>query len=169
MYNYPNYEISDTIISKSEYSGNDLENLFKWKNGMNLSAKKLNSCNKNILGKEIEMNHFKKKFDQKEFNTQFFHVSAIWQIFLLHIINHVEFPIFDQHVYRAFLYFQNKTDHKLPSSKKEILKIYHEEYCEFFFKLKKATGFDSFRVDKALWTFGKLIKEYPAMKMNKPN
>jgi len=36
-------------------------------------------------------------------------MSAIWQIFLLHIIDPTNYPIFDQHVYRAHYYLEHRT------------------------------------------------------------
>ncbi len=167
LYNYPNYEKYLLLVTKTEFEKGDLRLLFNWKNGMNLSAKKEESFLKNILKEEQLLMTLKKSFDLDKFKEAFGEISTIWQIFLLHIINPTEYPIFDQHVYRAFLYIQGEVDKPLKFSKTKKLNIYFREYHPFFKSFKKlAFPHDHFQVDKALWIFGKMLKQYPGMVNN---
>ena len=49
LYSYANEEDYSNAISKKEFTTNDLKELFKWKNGMELSAKKQKSVEDKIL------------------------------------------------------------------------------------------------------------------------
>jgi len=61
--------------------------------------------------------------------------GIIWKIFLLHIIDPKRYPIFDQHVYRAYDFLtKNKTIGILSSNKRKE-DIYFSEYISFFNKL----------------------------------
>jgi hypothetical protein len=40
LYNYPNFDLYKSIVSKPEFTKEDLLSLFEWKNGMTLSSKK---------------------------------------------------------------------------------------------------------------------------------
>ena len=164
LYNYPGYEVYKSTVTKPEISKKDLRKLFTWKNGTDLSTKKENSFLSQALQHEELINELKKEFDQKKFEKTFGKMSAVWQIFLLHIIQPNECPIFDKYVYRAFRFIQNLDEKRLPSNQSERLKIFHEEYRPFFIDMVKlADEFDQFDIDKALWTFGKMIKEYPGL------
>jgi len=108
------------------------------------------------------INELKKKFDQKKFEKTFGKMSAVWQIFLLHILQPYDCPMFDKPVYRASGLYKSWGKKRLPSSQSERLTIFHEQYRPFFLEMVKlATGSDVFDIDKALWTFGKMIKEHP--------
>ena len=164
MHNYPGYEEYKFIITKPEISKKDLRKLFTWKNGIDLNTKKENSFLSRVLQHHELINELKKEFDQKKFEKTFEKMSAVWQIFLLHIIQPYQCPMFDKHVYRAFRYVQNLDEKRLPASQSERLKIFHEEYRPFFIDMVSlANEFDQFDIDKALWTFGKMIKEYPGL------
>lgn len=164
LYNYPNYQLYKSTITKSEFVEGDLRLLFDWKNGMNLSLKKEQSFLNQILQHEELIYELKKDFDQDKFEKSFGKISAVWQIFLLHIISPSYCPIFDQHVYRAFMFIQNQDEKALPFVQTAKLKIFHEQYLPFFLDmLGLADEYDHFEIDKALWTFGKMLKEYPAL------
>jgi hypothetical protein len=170
LYNYSNYEIYQSIITKSELSKGDLRSLFEWKNGMNLSIKKEHSFLNQILQQEELIYELKRDFDQDKFEKSFGKISAIWQIFLLHIIKPSYCPIFDQHVYRAFRFIQNQDEKPLPSAQTAKLKIFHEQYCPFFLDmLDLADKYDHFEIDKALWTFGKMLKKYRGLVKSQSN
>ncbi len=132
---------------------------------MNFSGKKEQSLLSQVLEHEELIHELKREFDQAKFDSTFGRMSAIWQIFLLHIIKPSTWPIFDQHVYRAFMFIQHQEDEKpLPFAQKSKLEIFHKEYCPFFLDmLELVDDYDHFEIDKALWTFGKMIKEYPEL------
>jgi len=145
-------------INQSEHSKQTLLALFEWKNRSKMSAKKTRSFNENILSKLKIINklrndpNFNEDIFLKEFNT----VSTIWKIFLLHIIKPNKYPIFDQHVYRAFCYINHQGVCELPLNNQEREKKYFDEYLPFFQQIKE--GFSIKKTDEALWTFGKFLK-----------
>ncbi len=106
----------------------------------------------------------------EEYDSHFGDISAIWRIFLYHIIQPKVLPIFDQHVYRAYAAITKLERKELPLNNKEKLRIYKEEYHPFFFDFPgmnrtndficKYTVFD---MDKALWTFGRALKNSPSL------
>lgn len=162
LYNYSDYEKYRSIVTKTFFSEGDLRTLFEWKNGMNLSSKKESSFINKILQHKDLINQLKQEFDKDKFQKSFGGISAIWQTFLLHILQPDTCPIFDQHVYRAFQYIKYRHSKELPVTRNAKLKIYSDEYKPFFSEMKKlANKHDHFEIDKALWTFGKLVKDYP--------
>ncbi|MEO8820620.1 MAG: hypothetical protein ABI267_03650 [Ginsengibacter sp.] len=164
LYNYPKYDLYKSTVTKSEFAEGDLRLLFDWKNGMNLSSKKGQSFLNQILQHQELIYELKKNFDQDKFEKSFGKISAVWQIFLLHIIRPSSCPIFDQHVYRAFMFIQNQDEKTLPFVQTAKLKIFYEQYLPFFLDmLELADEYDHFEIDKALWTFGKMLKEYPGL------
>jgi hypothetical protein len=164
IYSYSNSHLYSESISKHQFVDSDLENLFEWKNGMSLSGKKRKSFNEKIKIKLAEINDLKVNWNQLYFNNYFESLSAIWKIFLMHIIRPAEKPIFDQHVYRAFKYIEGKNHNsELENTSSTKLKIYFEEYLPFYHNLKNTSNnnFSDKQLDDALWAFGKLLKEYP--------
>ena len=78
------------------------------------------------------------------------------QNFLLHIIDPDKFPIFYQHVYRAYNFLVNRSIKEISDSNKAKL-ICYDQYSKFFNKLKSESN-DPRKIDKALWAFGKFLK-----------
>ena len=167
LYNYAGYDEYKTTVRKSELSKKDLRLLFAWKNGSDISTKKDRSFLSQLLQHQELLNELKKEFDQKTFEKNFGKMSAVLQIFLLHILQPSEYPVFDKYVYRAFRFIQNKEEKRLPSDQAKRLKIFENEYRPFFLDFcMSANAYDHFDVDKALWTFGKAIREYPGLVRN---
>jgi hypothetical protein len=161
LFNYPQVEEYQQILQLDRWTPNDLERLFVWKNNnMTLSGKKNVVYKKLILPHLRKINELRTKFDIAVFDSLFQHVPAIWRIFLLHCI-HPPYPIFDQHVYRAYLFFQGEKIHPLPYSQAGRMKIYRGEFLPFFKGLKTACPRRSAKqIDNALWAFGKFLKEH---------
>jgi hypothetical protein len=152
-------------IGRMSFDTNHIQELYTWKNGMKLSIAKQMSLDKLIIEKVDFINELKGNWDDMQFKKEFNEVSAIWQIFLKHIIKPEEFPIFDMHVYRAFKYLQLKEkDGELPFSRNEKLRIYEEEYLPFYWDLEDLMeNKNSKKLDEALWAFGKFLSNYPKM------
>jgi hypothetical protein len=150
LYTYPDYDVYQSLISKPEFEYSDLLKLFQWKNGMELSGKKSTAFEQHIASQLPLINQLKKNIDRDVFDDQFWPVGAIWKIFLLHIIDPA-FPIFDQHVYRAFAYLQLAEKKELPYASDLRLKIYDEQFLPFFFDLQDlAPGCTAKQIDNAL-------------------
>lgn len=159
LYSYSNEKIySDTII-KNELEEDDIRELFKWKNGMRLSDLKQKSLEKNIISKLAEINNFKtaNDFDIEAFQSKFNNLSAVWKIFLLHIIKPNLYPIYDQHIHRSFL-FIHKEEFSIISndniSNKEKEQFYFERYLKFI----QANKIDNLKkLDEAFFAFGQFL------------
>ncbi len=156
LYLYPFEDIYLNRINKNTFTKGDIEKLFTWKNGMKFSQKKLKTIKK-LKNKIDTINNLKREMNLEIFKSQFSDISTIWKIYLLHIINPSKYPIFDQHVFRAFIFLKTGNIREIPSSNKKKEKIYFEEYLPFFDSLNKKE-LSTKEIDEALWAFGKFLK-----------
>ncbi len=110
LYSFSNEAIYSKSIVKETLSKTDIQNLYKWKNGMKLSVLKQKSLDSKIKEKLAIINTFKRNdnIDVEVFKIEFKMVSVVWKIFLLHIIKPNKYPIYDQHIHRAFLFIHNE-------------------------------------------------------------
>ncbi len=166
LYFYPDIHFYKNI-HKTILAPHDLQELFQWKNGMNLSFKKQTSLDRKVQPLLYQINKYKneKDIDLQCFQNTFKEVSTVWKIFILHIIKPTQFPIYDQNVHRAYLYITNKEYrnfkyNSLSNKKKE--QFYFEEYLPFIEGLKFE---DVEKLDKAFFVFGQFIntKEYKSI------
>ncbi len=127
-----------------------LNHLFEWKNGGKISQRKLKSIQNNYSHNRI------KNIDELKgiYLNQNYLGGPIWNIFYVHCVKPKIFPIFDQHTYRAMFFIKEKVIKEIPKAKKEIYKIYNDEYIPFY------DNFDIERrkIDKALFTYGQYLK-----------
>ncbi len=145
-------------INKQSFNRNDIDKFYTWKNGMKINTHKQKSaCIKFIQNNLASVNRLKIKFDIIVFNSTFKNISAIWQIFLLHLIKPDNYPIFDQHVYRAHYFLLHHEIKEVPQSKKEILQYYHNIYLPFFLRLSKEVS-SKRKIDQALVGLGQFLK-----------
>jgi hypothetical protein len=145
-------------INKNPCDKDALLALFEWKNGSKLSKGKKKSFEAKIsISSKLDIiNSLKSHFELKKFLEEFKEVSTIWKIFLLHIIKPARYPIFDQHVYRAFYYIKNFKVRELSYDNKEKEKEYFEDYLPFFKQIQG--GHPIKKLDESLWSFGKFLK-----------
>lgn len=128
-------------------------NLFKWKNNRELSEKKKDSVENNYISsimKEIPARNLEEA--KAFYNAD--KKRKIWDIFWLHILNPKDFPIFDQHTYRAYCYINFNLIREIPTKKDQVGQIYFNQYIAFY---KKFGEYDNREVDKALFVFGKFL------------
>lgn len=166
LYNYQekrNLEAKyDNNIRQYPISEDNIRELFEWKNGIeNISSSKSNFVQEIVkqLPKIKELNEI---WDEAEF-IRFFDPAkgaAIWNIYLMHIVNPDQNPIFDQHVYRAYRYLQSKEIKEIGYSNRNKFALYRTEYRPFLSKLQKETNCDPREIDKAMWAFGRFLKNY---------
>jgi hypothetical protein len=159
LYQYPLEPLYNDRIHKKEYSPDDLLKLFIWKNGMNLSANKQKSFEINILPHILIINKFKEnnELDLKDFLIKFNSLTAVWKIFLLHIIRPDRFPIYDQNINRAYNYihgleFINISATSISNREKE--QFYFETYLKF---VNTINNCDLKTLDEAFFSFGQFI------------
>lgn len=130
--------------------------LYKWKNGKNLSQRKLQSIEENYFA-QLEAPGLNTIYEGiQRFNA--LNGGPIWDIFWLHINNPDLFPIFDQHTFRAYYFIEYGEIRELPEGRTQIRDIYFNYYIPFF---NEFAGVDQRMVDKALFTFGRFLKKYP--------
>jgi hypothetical protein len=82
----------------------------------------------------------------------------IWALFVAHICKPQVYPLYDQHVWRAFRNISSKgTEYpaSAPNNWSNFL-----DYSKFFQDLRKDCDIPYWKLDQALWVFGKSIKKY---------
>lgn len=125
-----------------------LEALFEWKNGMKLTKEKRASVHDNYppsFSGDVE----KRYLNHKQGG------GAIWNIFYLHCLAPLTWPIFDQHTYRAMKYLQTGKIIEIGTTNKQKYESYIQEYRPF---LKSLGQSDPRKTDKALFAFGQFLK-----------
>ena len=157
LYAYDNAVLYDKIHHKV-LSEKDIKDLYQWKNGMKLSQAKEKSLNTKIIKKIDIINSLRAttEFDLDYFLEEFKEVSVVWKVFLLHIINSSIYPIYDQHIHRAYRFINNQSSDGISASMNEgtKLKFYIEEYYPF---VKGSKIKDLKKMDEAFFAFGQFI------------
>jgi hypothetical protein len=133
-----------------------IANWFRWKNGKPLSARKTQSVRryfspKESIGPDADKGTLEKFLKRPG--------GAIWRIFWLHLQHPQHFPIYDRHVHRAMAFMLNWPSPNLeiqPSNPAKV-RTYLQSYRPFFARFE---GCDHRQVDRALWSFGRLLKKY---------
>ena len=157
LYVYDNAVLYERIHNTT-LSEDDLKDLYKWKNGMKLSKAKEKSLNAKIISKIEIVNNLRaaSNFDLEYFLKEFKQVSVVWKVFLLHILKPNRFPIYDQHVHRAYRFINNQSSNGIKASMNESvkLKFYFEEYYPF---VRQSKITDLKKMDEAFFAFGQFI------------
>ena len=157
LYVYDNAVLYERIHNTT-LSDNDLKDLYKWKNGMKLSQAKEKSLNTKIISKIEIVNNLRaaSNLDLEYFLKEFKQVSVVWKVFLLHILKPNRFPIYDQHVHRAYRFINNQSSNGIKASMNESvkLKFYFEEYYPF---VRQSKITDLKKMDEAFFAFGQFI------------
>lgn len=130
--------------------------LFQWKNGTPLSAGKLTSVQDNFVKRRVQLAQLPSDVNANDFLAYFKNGGAIWRIFWLHCWQPTRFPIYDQHVHRAMTFISNGAPEEIPQYDPRKIEAYLDRYLPFHAQF---AAIDGRAVDKALWAFGKFIKE----------
>jgi hypothetical protein len=126
-----------------------LRELFEWKNGMaNIAEKKVQSIASNYPV-EFEGDQVARYLSHRQPG------SAIWNIFYLHCLSPQEWPIFDQHVFRAMHYMKTGEIREIPTTSKGKYASYLTDYIPFW---KSFESSEARRIDMALFAHGKFLK-----------
>lgn len=159
QYSFSNEAIYSNSISKKAFTITDIQNLYVWKNGMKLSELKQKSLDGKIKWKLSIINDFKSTYelDLKVFSKEFKNLSAVWKIFLLHIIKPNTYPIYDQHIHRTFLFihkqdFSNISHTSINNKAKE--QFYFDSYLPF---IEANVIKDLKQLDEAFFAFGQFL------------
>jgi hypothetical protein len=122
--------------------------LFEWKNGSVIAKKKIESINKNyplvFNGNQEDryLNHKKGG-------------GAIWNIFYIHCLNPSQWPIYDQHTFRAMKYMKTGQITEIGNTNKQKYESYKNAYIPF---IRSFGDIDHRKLDKALFAFGQFLK-----------
>jgi hypothetical protein len=158
LYSFSNEAIYSNSIGKETFTKTDIQNLYKWKNGMKLSGLKQKSLDTKIKAKLSIINVFKKNnsIDLESFKIEFKKVSAVWKIFLLHIIKPNKYPIYDQHIHRAFLFIHNEDWSNIQNTMNAKVKeqFYFDRYLPF---IEAKNIKDLKKLDEAFFAFGQFL------------
>ena len=127
--------------------------LFEWKNNGPIAKQKLASIRRNYIDSMPTPPTPGDSRSLEAFITQ--PGGAIWRIFWLHCHAPSQYPIFDQHVYRAMRRLLVGHPEEIPRTNAEKAKAYVEQYIPFHstFKFPNAK-----KIDEALWSYGKYLK-----------
>lgn len=124
--------------------------LFEWKNGSALSTLKKKSVLENYPP------NFVGDKEQRYLNPNK-SGGAIWNIFYLHCLDPIKYPIFGQHALRAMKYIQTKEIIDTRSINNATkYQIYKNEYMPF---INSFVNMDHRTIDRALFMFGKFLKK----------
>ncbi len=148
-----------------ELDENKIELLFKWKiahEPWKNQRKIVYEATKNVH----KINQFRKITNPNEFDVDTYlnlcstivETGVVWKVFLLHISRPLDFPIFDQHVYRSYKFISSKIIWNESYLDSKQLNEYLIGYVPFFKGLVKDSNSNSRDVDRALMAFGQFIK-----------
>ncbi|MDP2686534.1 MAG: hypothetical protein Q8O62_04895 [Aequorivita sp.] len=159
LYSFSNEAVYNKSISQEILTKTDIQNLYEWKNGMVLSLIKQNSLETKIKSKLSLINAFKAKdeINLDVYKMEFKNLSAVWKIFLLHIIKPNEFPIYDQHIHRTFLFIHNEDFSNISTfiTNQNKERFYFDRYLPF---IQSNNIEDLKKLDEAFFAFGQFLK-----------
>jgi hypothetical protein len=171
LYRYDLEYLYETNISIKPFTDDAIRNLFRWKNGIELSGLKKESVEKNYISrKDSDSVEQAIQFSQeasieeasdlaRKFLSDFPNGGAIWRIFWLHCCNQ-RFPIYDQHVHRAMVFVEEGRFEELDTfSEEEVVEFYLTRYLRFSSRFSA----EQRKTDKAVVTFGSFLKAWPGI------
>jgi len=136
--------------------------IFQWKNGTgdNISRAKQTKVDSYYVSINI-LQKLKEKFDWETFENEFKPSSGsnIWTIFLLHLVDPSNFPIYDQHVYRFYHFHTKGVIDEIPTNAEKRYKFYKEIYQPWFNEIKENYNLDPKKMDEAFFTYGQQLKK----------
>lgn len=163
----------------NELTENNVKKLLRWKDPHYLTelTNKKNSRVERVLSKIAILNKFRfGKITEHEFDSNcniFPTGDGVWNIFLKHIAKPTDFPIYDQHVHRAFCFHTTDINNKDAMDKKlNDIKNCYIEYKKYFFevyekyddthnsKINIEKVKEMKKIDNALVAYGQFLQKY---------
>lgn len=135
--------------------------LFQWKNGTgDVIYEKKRKVVEGFYTKINVLKHLRNDFNWELFENELQPTknSPIWKIFLLHLINPSEFPIFDQHVFRFYNFQKKGLIEEISNKPMEVYEIYKKEYKPWFNYVQKEFLLNPKLMDESFFVFGQLLK-----------
>lgn len=81
----------------------------------------------------------------------------IWAVFVLHSVRPETFPLYDQHVYRAFRWLE--TNGSETPDQAMTSWSHYQSYAKWFSRIVEESSLPYWTLDRAIWTFGKSVKK----------
>ncbi|MBA4317161.1 MAG: hypothetical protein C0412_02060 [Flavobacterium sp.] len=153
------YSLENLYVENIQHPLNEnrVTNLYLWKNGKRLSARKLQSVRENYIAHLENLPLLDNVVQLQNYFAQL-NGGMIWNFFWLHCINPNMSPIFDQHTYRACKFISTNIVSELSElNDYEKSDFYFNNYIPFF---NQFDNNENRRVDKALFMFGKFLKTW---------
>lgn len=159
-YEYKNEYLYGNHIEEGLENYESFLELFRWKNKiLNISDKKMKVINYYWSKVEI-LKCLKHEFNWELFENEFEpdKSSCIWKIFLLHITNPNDFPIFDVHVFRFHHFIKYGFMKEIPNNQKLKYDYYKNEYIGWFRELRNIHLLNPKKMDESFFKFGQILK-----------
>lgn len=159
-YNYRRPKLYDGNIDKGLDSKRYFQKLFIWKNGRALSKSKQELINGFWKKKKVLLSlRNGSSLDQFEIAFNPSESSCIWKTFLLHIVRPDVYPIYDQHVYRAYMSIDTGQIQEISNKDEEKYNHYKNHYLPWFEKILRTNpSYTVKQIDEALFAYGKALK-----------
>ena len=170
-YNVRNNYLYDENIKTGLDNYDSFFNLFRWKNGFYNISKSKTRVVESFWDKVTELKTLKNSFDWGEFEDEYNpqNTSTIWKIFLLHISDPYNFPIFDVHVFRFHNFITTGKINEIPKNSRQKYQYYKNEYLPWFLELRDKYDLNPKKMDESFFMFGKKLKslnEIPFITLN---
>ena len=159
-YDYPNDKIYFDNIKNGLDKYESFLELFRWKNGIyNISSKKMDVID-GFWDKIVVLRKLKIDFDWELFENEFqpYKSSSIWKIFLLHIMDSHNYPIFDVHVFRFHHFIKYGFIKEIPNNQRLKYEYYKSEYLKWFRDLRDEYSLNPKKMDESFFKFGQILK-----------
>lgn len=161
QYSYSNEEKYNQHINSVFDNESSFFQLFQWKNGTGdvIYVNKMKVV-EGFYEKIDVLRHLRNNFNWELFENEFQPTknSPIWKIFLLHLINPFEFPIFDQHVFRFYYFQKNGLIEEISTKPKDVYETYKNDYKPWFNSVQKEFQLNQKMMDESFFVFGQVLK-----------
>lgn len=135
---------------------NFLDKLWRWKMGVHFKNKNSQKALKLMKENIEDIRDFRKSnvtFDKLyKFSEKIFKNGIVYRIFLVHICKPNDYPIFDQHVFRTFIFLKTGRIIDFPRGIQDYL-----DYRKFVLKIHEDYSLNLRNADKAFMAFGQFL------------
>lgn len=160
LYKYRRPDLYIENIGNGLDSKGYFQKLFNWKNGRKLSDSKQKLID-GFWKKKSVLLSLRDNIDMDQFVAEFNpgKNACIWKLYLLHIVRPDEYPIYDQHVYRAYMFIETGQIQEISNKDEEKYDHYSESYMPWFESVRKqCLEYSVKHIDEALFAYGKALK-----------
>ena len=156
---YQNLNIENGL---SQLSDKNIINLLKWKDKKHFSDEKISK----VISKIQDINDFRfGTISEDDFSKISFFKSGngVWNVFIKHIAQPFNFPLYDQHVFRSYCYHKNVSQDKIKLEYNNYKKYFFDIYQKLYGNIK-ATDIQTLKnmkiIDNSLMAYGEFLKKY---------